>query len=130
MSKRIKFPFGSGEFNTKRITSLNHRKCFNQCLLDIDGRFSSDLDYLFCTQYIVESKQILDDANNYIWQQRPYDVGITAAQPIDPRCLKEFVCKGKAYRCLKNVRGVSITIKELFMISLQWSGSLELQHFF
>ena len=27
-------------------------------MLEIDGRFASDLDYLFAAQYIVESKQM------------------------------------------------------------------------
>uniref|UniRef100_A0A1X7T5E9 Uncharacterized protein n=1 Tax=Amphimedon queenslandica TaxID=400682 RepID=A0A1X7T5E9_AMPQE len=105
MSNPEKFPFGSGGFNTERITSLTYRKYFNQRLLNVDGCFSSDLDYLFCAQYIVESNQILDDANNYIWRQWPYDSGITAAQARDPRCLKEYIRKDKAYCFMKNVRG-------------------------
>uniref|UniRef100_A0A1X7VHQ4 Helitron helicase-like domain-containing protein n=1 Tax=Amphimedon queenslandica TaxID=400682 RepID=A0A1X7VHQ4_AMPQE len=105
MSNPDKFPLGSGGFNTESITSLTYRKYLNQRLLNIDGRFSSDLDYLFCAQYIVESKQILDDANNYIWRRRPYDSGITAAQARDPRCLKEYIHKDKAYRFMKNDHG-------------------------
>ncbi len=50
-------------------TEKSHRKYFNQRLLDIDGRFARDLDYLFVAQYIVEAKQILDDANNFIGKQ-------------------------------------------------------------
>uniref|UniRef100_A0A1X7VA43 Uncharacterized protein n=1 Tax=Amphimedon queenslandica TaxID=400682 RepID=A0A1X7VA43_AMPQE len=64
ISNLDKFPFGSSGFNTEGITSLMNRKCFNQHLLNVDERFSSDLDYLFCSQYIVKSKQILDDAKN------------------------------------------------------------------
>uniref|UniRef100_A0A1X7VH10 Helitron helicase-like domain-containing protein n=1 Tax=Amphimedon queenslandica TaxID=400682 RepID=A0A1X7VH10_AMPQE len=105
MSNPDKFPFGRGGFNTERIKSLSYRKYFNQRLLNIDGRFIFDLYYLFYVQYIVESKQILDDAKSFIWRQRPYDSGITAAQARDPRCLKEYVRKDKAYRFMKNVRG-------------------------
>uniref|UniRef100_A0A1X7VJM7 Helitron helicase-like domain-containing protein n=1 Tax=Amphimedon queenslandica TaxID=400682 RepID=A0A1X7VJM7_AMPQE len=105
MSNPDKFPFGRGGFNTERITSLTYRKYFNQRLLNIDGFFSSDLDYLFCAQYIVESKQILDDANNYIWRQMPYDSGITAAQASDSKCLKEYVRKDKTYHFMKNICG-------------------------
>lgn len=60
-----KFCFGKGTFNTKRPKKLTYRKYFNQRLLNIDGRFSRDLDYLFLAQYIVEAKQVLDDGNNY-----------------------------------------------------------------
>uniref|UniRef100_A0A1X7SDY7 Uncharacterized protein n=1 Tax=Amphimedon queenslandica TaxID=400682 RepID=A0A1X7SDY7_AMPQE len=59
MSNPDKFPFGSGGFNTERITSLTYRKYFNQRLLNVDGRFSFDLDYLFCAQYIVESSWMM-----------------------------------------------------------------------
>ena len=54
-----KFCFGKGTFNTKRPKKLTYRKYFNQRLLDVDGRFARDLDYLFVAQYIVEAKQVL-----------------------------------------------------------------------
>ena len=38
----------------------------NQRLLDVDARFARDLDYLFVAKYIVESKQVFDDANNFV----------------------------------------------------------------
>uniref|UniRef100_A0A1X7UEJ7 Helitron helicase-like domain-containing protein n=1 Tax=Amphimedon queenslandica TaxID=400682 RepID=A0A1X7UEJ7_AMPQE len=90
MSNPDKFSFGRGGFNTEKIKSLTYRKYFNQRLLNIDG---------------LESKQILDDAKSFIWRQRPYDSGITAAQARDPRYLKEYVRKDKAHRFMKNVRG-------------------------
>ena len=36
------------------------------------------MDYLFVAQYIVEAKQIMDDANNYIWRQKPGRQPLTA----------------------------------------------------
>ena len=64
-----KFCFGNGTFSTERPKKLTYRKYFNQHLLDVDGRFARDLDYLFVAQYIVEAKQVLDDGNNDIWRQ-------------------------------------------------------------
>ena len=66
MSNPKKYPFGKGGFNTDRIKNITYRKYFNQRLLNIDGRFSHDLDYLFMAQNIVESKQLLDDDHNFI----------------------------------------------------------------
>ena len=60
------FCLGTGTFNTERPKKLTYRKYFNQHLLDVDGWFARDLDYLFVAQYIVEAKQVLNDANNYI----------------------------------------------------------------
>ena len=38
------------------------RKYFQQWLLNIDGRFAQNIEYLFCTQYIADIKQIESDA--------------------------------------------------------------------
>ena len=64
-----------------------------------------DLDYLFVAQYVVDSKQVFDDAFNYVWRQKPHYSNITVAQVKDPKSLGEYVCKDKAYRFMKNVRG-------------------------
>ena len=71
MANTTKFPYGNGGFNTPRPKKLTPRKYFNQHILDKDGRFARDLDFTFTAQYIIESKQIFDDANNYIWRQKP-----------------------------------------------------------
>ena len=43
-----KFCYGSGGYNSPHQRKVTYyRKYFNQCLLDIDGRFAKDLDYLF-----------------------------------------------------------------------------------
>uniref|UniRef100_A0A1X7U5W2 Uncharacterized protein n=1 Tax=Amphimedon queenslandica TaxID=400682 RepID=A0A1X7U5W2_AMPQE len=100
-----KLPFDKGGFNTERSTNITYRKYFNQHFLNVDGRFSQDLDYLSMAQYRVEAKRQLDDAHNYAWCQRPYDSANTAAQVRDPKCLNKFVRKDKAYRFMKNIRG-------------------------
>ena len=56
MSNPDKFTFANGTFSSERPKKLTYRKYFNQRLLDVDGRFSRDLDCLFVAQYIVEAK--------------------------------------------------------------------------
>ena len=68
MCNPCNFPYGNGTFSTDRERKLTYHKYFNQRLLDVDGRFARDLDYLFVAQYIVEAKQILDDGNHFIWR--------------------------------------------------------------
>ena len=99
-----KFCFGTGTFSTERPRKLTYRKYFNQRLLDVDGRFARDLDYLFVAQYIVEAKQVLDDGNNFIWRQKPTR-HLTASQVKDQSLLSQCVRKDKAYRFMKNIRG-------------------------
>ena len=47
------------------LVKSTYRKYFNARLLDIDGRFAKDLDYLFLAQYNTEAKQVLDDGSNF-----------------------------------------------------------------
>ncbi len=56
MCNPCNFRYGNGTFDTDRKRKITYRKYFNQRLLDVDGRFAKDLDYLFVAQYIVESK--------------------------------------------------------------------------
>ena len=99
-----KFCFGDGTFSTERPKKLTYRKYFNQRLLDVDGRFARDLDYLFVAQYIVEAKQVMDDGNKFIWRQKPTR-HLTASQAKDQAVLSQCVRNDKAYRFMKNVRG-------------------------
>ena len=99
-----KFPFGMGCFNETRTQKLTYRKYFQQRLLDVDGRFARDLDYLFAAQYIVESKQIFDDASNFIWRQKP-STQLTARDAKSSSKIEQNVRNDKAYAFLKNVRG-------------------------
>ena len=108
MCNPCNFPYGNGTFSTDRERKLTYRKYFNQRLLDVDGRFARDLDYLFVAQYIVEAKQILDDGSHFIWRRKPSkcnDAPLTANQVKDKHVMNEFVSKDKAYRFMKNVRG-------------------------
>ena len=104
MSNPDKFPFANGTFSSERPKKLTYRKYFNQRLLDFDGRFARDLDYLFVAQYIVEAKQVLDDGNNFVWRQKP-SRQFTAAQARDQNVLNQYVRKDKAYSFMKNIRG-------------------------
>ena len=94
MSNPDKFPFGNGTFRSERPKKLTYRKYFNQRLLDVDGRFARDLDFLFVAQYIVEAKQVLDDGNNFAWRQKP-SRQFTATQARDQTVLSQYVRKTK-----------------------------------
>ena len=57
------FPYGSGGYHSaNRKVKLPIRKYFQQCLLNVDGRFAQNIEYLFCAQYIADIKQIESDA--------------------------------------------------------------------
>ena len=104
MSNPDKFPYSTGTFSSNRPRKLTYRKYFNQRLLDVDGRFARDLDYLFVAQYIVEAKQLLDDGNNFAMRQKP-SRQFTAAQAKNQEILSQFMRNDKAYSFMKNIRG-------------------------
>ena len=61
LSNPDKFPTGKGGYaDTKRGTTLTLRKYVNARLLDQDGRFARDIEYIFGMQYAVEHKQVRD----------------------------------------------------------------------
>ena len=104
MSNPAKFPYGTGCFSSDRPQKMTYRKYFNQRLLDVDGRFAKDVDYLFTAQYIVESKPILDDCNHFVWRQKP-GRDFTASQARDHSVLSQCIRKDKAYSFMKHIRG-------------------------
>ena len=57
------FPYsGGGYHSANRKVKLPLRKYIQQHLLNVDGRFAQNIEYLFCAQYIADIKQIESDA--------------------------------------------------------------------
>ena len=104
MSNPTKFPYGIGGYNTERTHKIFLRKYYQQRLLDVDGRFSRDIEYILASQYIVENKQIKGAARNYIWRQKP-SINLTAREARNQAVISENVRNDKAYAFLKSVRG-------------------------
>ena len=89
---------GSSEKN------LTVRKYFNQRLLDADGRFAKDVEYLLTAQYAVESKQVNDDANIVLSQtqgRRYRGQVLTAGSVKNQQVIQEMIYRDDAYRFLE-----------------------------
>ena len=64
LSNPDKFPTGRGGYtDIDRNTRLTLRKYVNAQLLDQDGCFAKDIEYIFGMQYAVEHKQVRDTIN-------------------------------------------------------------------
>ena len=77
-------------------------------LIKLDGRFVQNIEYLFCTQYIADIKQIESDATLAIWLSQGRTLEgqkITAGQLQKLAVVEEFTRNEQAYKFLKNVRG-------------------------
>ena len=108
MFNPTKYPSGEGGLKTPRDTKLTVRKYFNQRLLDADGRFGKDVEYLFTAQYMVEDKQV-HDAENIAMRQaqgrRHIGAVLTAGSVKNKEVLRQMVQRDDAYKFLKQVRG-------------------------
>ena len=114
MCNPTKYPCGNFGLLANREKRLTVRKFFNQRLLDADGRFARDVEYLLTAQYAVESKQVHDDANIVLRQSqgRLYrGQTLTASSIKDQNVLLQMIQRDDAYRFLKNVRAMH-TFKE------------------
>ena len=102
------FQYGGGGYHsTNTKVKLPIRKYFQQCLLNVCGRFDQNIEYLFCALYIADIKQIETDATLAIMLSQGRTLGghkITAGQLWNPDVL-ELERNEQAYKFLKNVRG-------------------------
>ena len=108
MCNPTKYPTGKFGLMAHRDKKLTVRKYFNQRLLDADGRFCKDVEYLLTVQYAVESKQVADDASIVLRQSkgRLYRGKVLTAGIIqDHSVLLQMIQRDDAYKFLKNVRG-------------------------
>ena len=72
-----------------------------QHLLNADGQFAKNIEYLFCAQYICDLKQIQSDANLAIQLSRGRTLGgetITAGLLCIPIAMQQLVQNEQAYK--------------------------------
>lgn len=103
-----KYPFGQGGLSQERGKKITPRKYFNQRLLNKDGRFASDIDYLLAAQYAVEAKQVSDDiqislrqTRGQTFQNRKINAGLMRISDNVQAMLRTDT----AFKYMKNIRG-------------------------
>ena len=104
------FPYGTKGYSTSGYhkTKLSMRKYFQQRLLNVDGHFANNIEYLFCAQYATEIKQIQADSNIALWLKHGKTIDgqiVNAGMLCNPDVLNRLVKNEQAYKFLKNVRG-------------------------
>ncbi|KAJ8048787.1 hypothetical protein HOLleu_01246 [Holothuria leucospilota] len=108
MANPEKYPSGLMGLSKKRNVSTTIRRFLNQRLLNVDGRFARDIDYLFAAQYAAENKQVKSDVGIRLRQTRgTFMAGgnVTAGIVKDDTKIQEIIRKDQAFKSLKNVRG-------------------------
>ena len=104
------FPYGHGGYSSggERKTKLSMRKYFQQRLLNVDGRFANNVEYLFCAQYSTEINQIKADSNIALRIKKGRTLDgkvVTAGMLRNNDVVSRLVRSEQAYKFLKNVCG-------------------------
>jgi len=102
-----KYPYGTGGFGASRPIKLTAKKYFSQRILDVDGRFVRDPQYLHIAQYAVESKYVYDQIRIALRKAKNHNDGklITAGMLKSNEHLKELFQTNQAFKFMSNVRG-------------------------
>ena len=103
------FPYGSHTYaRHTRAVRLSWRQYFQQRLMNVDGRFAKNMEYLFCAQHISDIKQLEGDQSIALRMSKSstYDGDkITAGMLRNANVLADLVRTEKAYKFMKNIRG-------------------------
>ena len=104
------FPTGKGGYNTNepRETQLSLRRYYQQRILNVDGRFARNIEYIAAAQYSTELKQLKSDANIALRITRGRKFRghtVNAGMLKNPHILHDMVRQEQAYKFLKNVCG-------------------------
>ena len=136
LSHPDKFPLGRGGFNNPmctRATKLSLKQYICARLLDADGRFARDVNYIFAQQYAAEHKQLLESVSVALRQTKEgthlrHDM--RAGQLCNPEQLAQMFQRDDAYRYLKSIRGSPPYWQTMFYDCLAMIRSLGIATFF
>jgi hypothetical protein len=102
------FPTGCFGFDASREVNITPKKYFNARILNKDGKFARNVEYLFYSQYVTEHKQVMDNVSVAL---RKSHSSFSSCEPVaagvikNPEKLNSLILKDKAYNFLQTVRG-------------------------
>jgi hypothetical protein len=100
----VLFPKGRFGYTEERKIKLSPVKYFNARLLHYSGRFATNSEYLFFSQFVLEQKKVADSIN--IALKKVQGQSVTASQiKSDVNKLKAMVCQDQAYLFLRQIPG-------------------------
>ena len=77
-------------------------------MLNVDGRFAQNIEYIFCAQHMIDLQHIQSEINLAIRLARGRTLHgnkITARTPQNPQAVHQLVRNQVAYKFLKNIEG-------------------------
>ena len=106
----VLFPKGTGTFHDTRQHRLTLSRYLNARILNADGRFASNLDYIFYAQYLSEIHQVVSNVS--IALRKGYNGGenrkITSSMLASTDFVKNVLSCDMGYKFLKPIRGTPV----------------------
>ncbi|XP_026121918.1 uncharacterized protein LOC113104784, partial [Carassius auratus] len=103
----VLFPKGKGTFHDSRPEKLTLSRYLNNRILNADGRFAQNIDYIFYGQYLSELNQVVSNVS--IALRKGYDQSkqtkITSEMLTDKDSIQRILNYDEGYKFLKPVRG-------------------------
>lgn len=100
-------PTGQFGFDAPREKKLSLKKYFNARILNKNGQFAQDLDYLFYAQYLTEYDQVKSQMS--IALRKSYtgceNVTLTSSFVRNEENVNNLILKDSAYQFLRTIRG-------------------------
>ena len=102
------FPSGQFGLTHPRPVSLSAKKYFQRRKLESDGKFASNIEYLFVGQFVSEWQQIRSSISVALRKSFSAEEGgepLTASFFKNPDRIRPLLMKDDAYRFLRSIRG-------------------------
>ena len=101
----VLFPRGRYGYQVDRQVKLSPKKYFNARLLNYNGRFASNAEYLFFTQYIIEQKKVQDSINIALKKVSGQSLTASQVKDMNSNTMNHLLFSDQAYYFMKNIPG-------------------------
>ncbi|XP_072562264.1 uncharacterized protein [Paramormyrops kingsleyae] len=106
----VLFPKGTGTFHERRKEKLTLSRYLNTRILNADGRFGKNLDYIFYGQYLSELQQVVSNVS--IAVRKGYDAWdkstVTSETLTNKESLQKMFNFDEGYKFLRPIRGTPV----------------------
>ncbi|XP_072565389.1 uncharacterized protein [Paramormyrops kingsleyae] len=106
----VLFPKGTGTFHDRRKEKLTLCRYLNARILNADGRFGKNLDYIFYGQYLSELQQVVSNVS--IAVRKGYDARdkcpVTSETLTNKESLQKMFNFDEGYKFLRPIRGTPV----------------------
>ncbi|XP_035985724.1 uncharacterized protein LOC118559104 [Fundulus heteroclitus] len=106
----VLFPKGTGTFHEQRDHRITLAKYLKSRILNADGRFGKNLEYIFYAQYLSEINQVVSNVSIALRKgyQGQHNTDVASSSSNNPDFLKDLLNYDMGYKFLKPIRGTPV----------------------